>query len=175
MDEMWVRGIFFYQVLRYIRDNKGQDAYDLMGSKTEDYRADKKYDFVDFCDLLARADMVAGNSDNGFISKMSMETMMREASWKVLFRRMDPRTVFTSTQRQEGRHLVAEFSIAEESDKRVKLEMKMWTKNAAHQILWADFYKGRLEGIFNLMGRKGSVTMQRGPENGIFFYVIEWQ
>ena len=60
-----------------------------------------------------------------------------------------------------------------EEDGHVKLEMKMMGSKAAHQILWADFYKGRLEGILSLMGRKGTVRIERGKE-GVFFYLIEW-
>ena len=174
MEEMWVRGIFFYQVLKYIQEHKGKSIYDLMGAKIEDYRADKKYDFGEFCDLLARADMVAGEDNTGFVSQMSKETMEGEAKWKMLFRRMDPRNIFTSTKRQEGRHNVANFQTLEERDGFVEIEMRMLGSKASHQILWADFYKGRLEGILSLMGKRGTVKIERGKE-GVFFYLIKWK
>ncbi len=175
MEESWVRGIFFYQVLNYVRTEKGQSAYELLGMDIGEIRADKKYDFEEFADLLAKVDMMIGDGDPGFICAMSRATMIGEASWKVLFRRMHPRNIFSTTTKQAGRHNLADFKTLGSDDNHVRLSMTMWTDNAAHRILWADFYKGRLEGILSLMGRKGTIRIERESNNGEFIYVIEWE
>jgi hypothetical protein len=173
MREMWVRGIIFKQVLDYIIKNRGQTSYALLGKDVEKYRVEEKYPFEEFAELLSKVRLITSGEED-YIARISRDTMKMEASWKGLFRRMDPATVFTSTQRQEGRQQLADYEPIEASNGRAVIRMKMWTDNHEHQNLWADFYRGRLEGILELMGRKGSVKMVREFGNGGFTYTIGW-
>nr|QOV09130.1 hypothetical protein HULAa36F11_00013 [uncultured Thermoplasmata archaeon] len=173
MRESWVRGIFFRQVLEYIKKNRGQTSYELLGRKIDNYIAEEKYEFDEFCELLAKVKLISPNEDE-YIAKIARETMTEEATWKNLFRRMDPTTVFASTKRQDGRHLTADYEPTNITHGNVQLKMKMWTEKREHQDLWADFYRGRLEGILELMGRTGTVRMVREFGNSEFTYTIEW-
>lgn len=173
MRESWVRGILFKQVLDYVKKNRGQTSYELLGRSAEKYRIEEKYPFDDFAELLSKVKLITSGEDD-FIARISRETMMEEATWKSLFRRMDPVSVFSSTQRQEGRQQLADYEPVETSANRVVMRMKMWTENREHQYMWAEFYRGRLEGILELIGRKGSVKMTREFGNGGFTFDISW-
>jgi uncharacterized protein (TIGR02265 family) len=174
MRETWVRGIFFRQVLDYIKHHRGLTSYELLGMEISDFRPEEKYPFARFGELLSKVRLISPGEDD-CVAKMSRDLMNREASWKSLFRRMDPKNVFTSTQRQEGRHQLADYEPAEASDGQVVIRMKMWSENRDHQDLWAEFYRGRLEGILDLMGRKGSVKLVREfGDGGAFTYTISW-
>jgi hypothetical protein len=173
MREMWVRGILFRQVLGYIKKNRSQTSYELLDRNLEEYKIEEKYDFTDFAELLSKIKMIA-SGENDYIARISRETMLEEASWKGLFRRMAPASVFSSTQRQEGRQQLADYEPEEISNNQVIIHMKMWTDIRDHQDMWAEFYRGRLEGILELMGRKGSVKMVREFGAGGFTYTIRW-
>jgi uncharacterized protein (TIGR02265 family) len=173
MREMWVRGIFFQQVLNYIKQKRGHTSYELLGMDIEKYIIEEKYNFEDFMELLSKIKVIT-SSEEDYIARIARETMTEEATWKNLFRRMDPASVFTSTQRQNGRHQLADYEPVNVANGHVSLRMSMWTDNREHQQLWAEFYKGRLEGILELMGRKGSVKIIREFGNGAFTYSIEW-
>jgi len=114
------------------------------------------------------------HDEDDFIARIARETMMEEATWKNLFRRMDPANVFASTQRQDGRHQLADYEALEVSKGRVVLRMKVWTDNREHQELWAEFYRGRLEGILELMGRAGTVRFVREFGDAGYTYTINW-
>ncbi|MBA3046006.1 MAG: hypothetical protein KKH41_06200 [Candidatus Thermoplasmatota archaeon] len=173
MRDMWVRGIFYRQVLKYIKQRRGQTSYDLLGMDIDKYKIEEKYDFEDFMTLLSKIKLITSGEED-YIAKISRETMTEEATWKNLFRRMDPTSVFASTQRQDGRHQLADYKPVIVADGHVVIKMNMWTDNLEHQNLWAEFYQGRLEGILELMGRKGSVKQVREFGNGIFTYTVEW-
>ena len=173
MREMWVRGIFFQQVLNYIRKTRGQTSYELLGKDIDKYKIEEKYDFREFGELLAKIKLITRNDDD-YIARISRDTMSEEASWKNLFRRMDPASVFASTQRQDGRHQVADYQPIETTPGQVVLRMKMWAEDREHQDLWAEFYRGRLEGILELMGRKGTVKLTREFGDAGFTYTITW-
>ncbi len=174
MRESWVRGIFFRQVLDYLMHHLSKTSFELLGMGVSDFKPEEKYDFALFGDLLYKVKLVA-TSDDDYIAKVSRDLMNREVKWKSLFVRMDPKNVFTSTKRQEGRQQVADYEPGEATDGRAVIRMKMWTDNRAHQDLWAEFYRGRLEGILDLMGRKGSVKLVREfGDGGIFTFTINW-
>lgn len=173
MREAWVRGIFFLQVLGYVRKHRGQTTYELLGKDLESYRAEEKYDFNDFMELLSRIKMVVMKEED-YITRIARETMAEEAVWKNLFRRMDPANVFASTQRQDGRQKLADYEPLDVQKGRVVLRMRVWTDNREHQDLWAEFYRGRLEGILELMGRKGSVKLVREFGEAGHTYTITW-
>jgi len=173
MKEMWVRGIFFRQVLDYIRQKRGKMSYELLERDIEKYTIEEKYEFQDFAELLSKIKLISP-SEEDYIARIARETMTDEATWKSLFRRLDPASVFTSTQRQDGRHQLADYEPVNVASGHVLLRMNMWTDNRDHQDLWAEFYRGRLEGILELMGRKGSVKLVREFGNGGFTYTINW-
>ena len=173
MRESWVRGIFFRQVLEYIKKNRGQTSYELLGRIIDDYVPEEKYGFDDFCELLGKVKLISPNEEE-YISRISRDTMTQEATWKNLFRRMDPTSVFTSTKRQDGRHLTADYEPLEIKAGHIQLKMRMWAEKREHQDLWAEFYRGRLEGILELMGRTGTVKMVREFGDAGFTYTIEW-
>lgn len=173
MREMWVRGILFRQVLGYVRKNRGQTSFELLDRAIEDYRIEEKYPFEDFAEMLSKVKMITSGDDD-FIARISRETMMEEATWKGIFRRMAPASVFSSTQRQEGRQQLADYEPEEISNNKAIIRMKMWTDVRDHQDLWAEFYRGRLEGILELMGRKGSVKLTREFGDGGHTYSITW-
>jgi hypothetical protein len=173
MQEAWVKGIIFWQVFDYVRKNRGETTYQLLGRAREDFQAEGKYSFEDFAALLSRVKMMASNDDD-YISRMARETMADEPAWKNLFRRMDPANVLASTQRQDGRHRLADYEPLEVSRGKVVLRMRMWSRNREHQDLWAAFYKGRLEGILELMGRQGSVSLVREFGDAGHTFTIRW-
>ena len=173
MEEMWVRGIFFKQVLGYVQKKRGQTSYELLGKDIEDYIAEEKYDFNDFGELLAKVRLISSNEED-CIASIARETMSEEATWKNLFRRLDPTSVFISTQRQKGRQHLADYEHIEVGKGHVVLRMTMWSENREHQDLWAEFYRGRLEGILELIGRKGTVKLTREFGKANFSYSIEW-
>lgn len=173
MQEAWVRGIFFLQVLDYIKKHRGHTTYELLGRNAEDYKIEEKYDFRDFGELLSRIKVIVPNEVD-YIARIAKETMMEEAAWKNLFRRMDPANVFASTQRQDGRHRLADYETLEVAKGRVVLRMRMWTENHEHQDLWAEFYRGRLEGILELMGRKGTIKLIREFGDAGYTFTITW-
>ena len=174
MKEMWVRGIFFKQVLDYIAKNRGKTSFDLLGMKPEDYRVEERYDFDIFCQLLAKIDLMTGEDNGVYISKIARETMTEEARWKVQFRKLDPKSIFMTTKRQEGRHQIADFEPTFNREGHVSIKMTMWTQDKAYQELWANFYKGRLEGVMELMGRKGSVDLIKEFSDDVYTYEIHW-
>jgi uncharacterized protein (TIGR02265 family) len=173
MRDMWVRGIFFRQVLDYIRQKRGQMSYELLGREIDNYTIEEKYEFTDFAELLSKIKLITSGEED-YIARIARETMTEEATWKALFRRLDPASIFTSTQRQDGRHRLADYEPINVANGHVSLRMNMWTDNRDHQDLWAEFYRGRLEGILELMGRKGTVKMVREFGNGGFTYTIRW-
>ena len=175
MVEMWVRGIFFIQVLEYIQKNSSQTSYELLGMNPDDYRAEERYDFEIFCKLLAKIELMAREDNGSYISKIARDTMTKEARWKVQFRRLDPKSVFMTTKRQEGRHQIADFEPELLDDGHVSIKMTMWTRDKAYQNLWANFYKGRLEGVMELMGRKGTVELVKEFSEGVYTYDINWK
>jgi len=174
MEEMWVRGIFFKQVLDFIQKNRGKTSFELLGMKQDDYRVEDRYDFELFCQLLAKVDLMASEDNGRYISNMARDTMTKEARWKMQFRKLDPKSVLMTTKRQEGRHQIADFEAEDHGGNHVSIGMKLWTKDKAYQDLWANFYKGRLEGVLELMGRKGSVDMIKEFGDGIYTYDITW-
>lgn len=174
MRESWVRGIFFRQVLHYVKQHRSLTSFELLGMQVSDFKPDEKYDFALFGELLTKIKLVSTDDDN-YIAKISRDLMNQEIKWKSLFTRMDPKNVFSSTQRQEGRQQLADYEPLEVTDGRVSIRMTMWPEGRAYQDLWAEFYKGRLEGILDLMGRKGSVKLVREFGNGgTFVYTISW-
>ncbi|MDO9538018.1 MAG: hypothetical protein Q7J68_06835 [Thermoplasmata archaeon] len=173
MREMWVRGIFFTQVLEYVKSDLGRTSYELLGKKEENYTPEEKYPFEDFADLLEKIKLIAYGKDD-YIAKIARDCMTKEASWKAMFRRMDPANVFSSTQRQEGRQQVADYEALDIAKGHVVIQMAMWTDNRSHQDVWSEFYRGRLVGILELMGRKGTVKLTREFGNDSFTYTIEW-
>ncbi len=175
MREMWVRGIFFTQVLDYIQKNRGQTSFDLLGMKPEDFRIEERYDFDIFCKLLAKIDLMASQDNGSYISKIARDTMTEEARWKVQFRKLDPKSIFMTTKRQEGRHQIADFEPELIDSSHVSIKMTMWTQDKAYQDLWANFYKGRLEGVMELMGRKGIVELIKEFGEGVYSYEITWE
>ena len=174
MKDMWVRGIFFKQVLDYIQKNKGQASFDLIGMKSDDFKPEERYDFELFCKLLAKVDMMNTEENGSFIARIARDTMTEEAIWKVQFRKLDPKSVFMTTKRQEGRHQIADFEPTAHENGHVSIKMTMWTQDKAYQDLWANFYKGRLEGVMALLGRKGRVDLVKEFGEGIYTYDIYW-
>jgi hypothetical protein len=166
--------VFFRQVLEYVKQNRGQTSYELLGKDIEGYKAEEKYDFNDFAELLSKVKLIASNEED-YIARIARETMTEEATWKNLFRRMDPTSIFISTQRQKGRQQLADYEPVEIEKGHVILSMKMWTNNREHQDLWAEFYRGRLEGILELIGRQGSVKLTREFGNAGHTYTIKWE
>lgn len=175
MVEMWVRGIFFKQVLDYIQENKSQTSFDLLDMSPDDFRVEERYDFEVFCQLLAKIDVMANEDNGSYITKIARDTMTKEAIWKVQFRKLDPKNVFMTTKRQEGRHQIADFEPIYHGQGCVSIKMNMWTQDKAFQNLWANFYRGRLEGVLELMGRKGEVKLIREFGEGAFTYDITWE
>ncbi|MCK5310111.1 MAG: hypothetical protein KAJ33_00625 [Thermoplasmata archaeon] len=175
MREMWVRGIFFKQVLEYIQKNRGQTSYDLLGMSPDDYRVEERYDFEIFCKLLAKIDLMTGEDNGTYISKVARDTMTEEASWKAQFRKLDPKSIFMTTKRQEGRHQIADFEPQLVENSHVSIKMTMWIQDKVFQDLWANFYKGRLEGVMELMGRKGTVELIKEFGEGVYTYDINWE
>ena len=174
MREMWVRGVFFRQVLNFVKKDRSQTSYDLLERKIEDYRDEEKYDFRDFGELLSKIKMITSSQDD-YIARIARETMAEEATWKHLFRRMDPTNVFASDQRQRVRQHIADYESLVVENGHIELRMEMWTDNRDHQDLWAEFYRGRLEGILELMGRKGAIKLTKEfGDGGIFTYSITW-
>jgi len=174
MGESWVRGIFFRQVLDYVRLKRGRTSYELLGMDVSDFRPDEKYDFAEFGNLLSKVKLISPGEED-YVARISRDLMLREVTWKNLFIRMDPKNVFASTKKQEGRHQLADYKALEVTDSMVKLQMRIWSENREHQDLWADFYRGRLEGILDLMGRKGQVKAVREfGDGGAFTYTITW-
>jgi hypothetical protein len=173
MRELWVRGIFFRQVLDYIKNDRGHTSFEVLEKKSEDYTAEEKYSFDEFMELLARIKLITANEDD-YVARISRDTMMMEATWKNLFRRMDPVNVFASTKRQDGRHQTGDYEPILLEKGHVMLRMKLWTENRDHQELWTDFYRGRLEGILGLIGRNGTVKVTKEFGNGGYTYDIEW-
>lgn len=175
MVEMWVRGIFFKQVLDYIQNNRSQTSFDLLNMSQDDFKVEERYGFEIFCQLLAKIDVMASEENGSYITKIARETMTQEARWKVQFRKLDPKNVFMTTTRQEGRQNLADYEPIYHGQGSVSIKMNMWTKDKAFQDLWANFYKGRLEGVLGLMGRKGEVKLIREFGEGLFTYDISWE
>ena len=175
MRELWVRGIFFKQVLDYIKKNRGQTSLELLNIDPEKYRVEERYDFEEYCMLLANIDLMAGSDNGAYISKIARETMTEEARWKLQFRKLDPKNVFMTTERQSGRHNLADFEAMDKGEKHVSINMAMWTEKKSYQDLWANFYKGRLEGILELMGRKGTIDLFKEYKDGAYTYEIKWE
>ena len=174
MRESWVRGIFFKQVLDYIKRTRGETSLEMLNIKPEKYRIEERYDFEEFCKLLAKIDLMSAHDDGNYISKVARETMTEEATWKIQFRRMDPKNLLMSMKRQEGRHQIADFEATSNGGNLVLIKMSMWSGSRPHQDLWAHFYRGRLEGVLELMGRKGEVKMFKEFEDGVYTYEISW-
>ncbi len=173
MEEAWVRGIFFKQVLDYIKNNRGQTSLDMLHVNPENYSVEERYDFEDFCKLLAQIDLMAGSDNGSYISQIARETMAEEARWKMQFRKLDPKNVFITTERQRGRHHIGDFEPIDNGGNDVTIKMTIWTNKKVYQDLWASFYLGRLEGVLELMGRKGIVKMFR-EFDGNYTYEIKW-
>jgi len=173
MRDMWVRGIFFKQVLDHIKKHRGQSALDALNMDPGSYRIEERYDFEDFAKLLAQVEVMAGPENSDFVSSIARDTMSDEARWKVQFRKLDPKSVFMATERQRTRHNLADFETQENGSNHVVIKMSMWTDVKAYQDLWASYYKGRLEGVLKLMGRNGTVSMLKG-HNGEYTYEVSW-
>ena len=116
---------------------------------------------------------MAGSDNSDYVTSIARDTMSDEAKWKVQFRKLDPKSVFMATERQRTRHNLADFRTKDNGDKQVIITMDMWTDVKAYQDLWASFYKGRLNGVLELMGRKGSVKMLKGRD-GKYTYEVSW-
>ena len=80
-----------------------------------------------------------------------------------------------TTKRQEGRHQIADFEPELIDSSHVSIKMTMWTQDKVYQDLWANFYKGRLEGVMELMGRKGIVELIKEFGEGVYSYEITWE
>jgi len=174
MPEQWIRGNFFQQTLEYVKRVKGPSGLEAVGKTPEDYKAEHQYDFVEFCELLIKIKKELDDQEGNIITRIARETMTSDTRWQVMFRRLDPKDIFSSTKRQASRHQIGEFVPVISKKGHVTLRMTLWSENEEHQDLWAKFYKGRLEGILELTGHKGTVEVEGGWKAGSFTYVIEW-
>ncbi|MCK4266798.1 MAG: hypothetical protein KAX31_05915 [Thermoplasmata archaeon] len=173
MPEMWIHGKFFRQTLEFMLRKRGKQGLKELGQHPDDYLPERKYEFEEFCQLLIRINETVADGEPSFFPRIAREMLTKDTRWQMLFRRLDPKDVLTSMKRQEGQYQVSSFEPEEVQDNHVTLRMSMWGGQPEHQEIWAEFYKGRLEGILELTGHKGTVEVV-GEGKGEYLYTIDW-
>ncbi len=174
MPETWVRGNFFQQALDYVKRRRGMDGLDMIGVYHDQYLPEQRYPFVDFCTLLSIIYTTIGDGTYSDVSKLGKDILINDDRWRLLFKDKDPKDVFTTTKRQEDRYMVGDFDVKSVEHRKITLTMTMWSGKKEHQEIWAEFYKGRLEGVLELTGYEGTVGVKKGKK-GIYNYTIKWE
>jgi len=172
MSENWVRGDVFMQVLGYVKKKRGNAGLAVTSGKKK-YNTEQTYGFPEFCDLLYSVKM-AFQENGDFIITMARETMIDDPRWRLLFQRLSPMEVFTSTQRQEGRHQVGVMTTEATDDNTVIIVLELDEGTEEQQDIWSEFNIGRLEGILKLTGREGTVKPERSEGPGSYAFTVNW-
>jgi uncharacterized protein (TIGR02265 family) len=175
MAETWVRGNFFMQALDHVKRKWGQTGLDKINECHENYLPERTYPFEDFCALLSKISSALGEDTISDYSKLGGDMVRNDERWRQMFRGMDPRGVFSTTKRQDGRYQVAFIEVESDDVGEVRLNMRIDIGKKELQDMWAEFYKGRLEAVLELTGYKGFVEMARGKKGGAYSYIITWE
>ncbi len=172
MAEMWIRGNFFQQALDYVKRKRGQQGLDIIRVIPEKYLPEQTYSFEEFCELLTKITKLMGHGDLSDFSKLAADMVRTDERWRLMFKGGDPKEIFSSTKRQSDRYQVGDFKTKKAENGKVVLFMELWAGKKEHQDIWAEFYKGRLEGVLELTGRTGTVEVKKKKKG--YEYTILW-
>jgi|GEM_PF-2458738 len=174
MAETWVRGNFFMQALDHVKRKWGQVGLDRIKESHDSYLPERTYPFEQFCELLSKISERLGEDTISDYSKLGGDMVRNDERWKLMFKGQDPREVFTTTKRQDGRYRVAVIEVESDDVGEVRLNMRVDVGEKGQQEMWAEFYKGRLEAVLELTGYRGEVELGKSKETGSYSYIITW-
>lgn len=176
MKKAQIRGELFQQVVDYIHKKWGSDGLDLLGLDLDKFKPDKWYDLEDFCELLDRLYRELGVDDPKQPFKIGKWMVTGNPRWATVFNGKDPGDVFTSNKNQELEYVVGEFKGIHSKGNEISIHSTIWTTNHRHLELWSEFYRGRMQGVLDLTGRKGIVekVTDMMEKEAICTYIISW-
>ena len=120
---------------------------------------------------LAKIDVRIGGDRSFSIDQLGHEIMTEDMRWQVIFRASNPGDIFTTTKRQEAQYKGGEVISRLAGDNHVEVTMVGWPG----EKIWFEFYRGRLQGVLELTGKKGTVDMKPiDSETNECKYDIRW-
>ncbi len=157
MSEAMVKGDLILKVLEHVSNKRGKDSLVKIGVDPSGYLIEKWYPISDFLSLISKIDDAYGDGDGSkaIASRIGYEIMKFDFRWQMLFRGKDPKDVFTSTKRQDGQYRGGRFEASATEDKKVTIILREWPND----MVWYEFYKGRLQAVLELTGNTGIVDI----------------
>ena len=176
MENARVRGELFQEVVEYIHKKWGTDGLKVLGVDLEQYLPDAWYDLEEFCELLDGLFGKMGIKDPNEPFKIGKWMVTRNARWAAVFKGKNPDEVFSSNKNQQLEYVVGEFKGIHSSIREVSIHSTIWTTDKRHLDLWCEFYRGRLQGVLDLTGRRGEVgtVSEMLEEEATCTYRITW-
>ncbi|MCK4757020.1 MAG: hypothetical protein KAS67_01065 [Thermoplasmata archaeon] len=172
MRDTWVKGNIFQLTLQQVNKRWGTVGIQKLGTSEQQYLPEKGYPAADFYALLSKIRELA--EEEGFICRLAEYTIKGDQRWVVKFKGMDPKELFNGFKYQGERYQVGDFDIQDAQEGRVTLKMSLWTDDEKGAGLWAEYYKGRIQGALDLTGRVGTVILTRSGKKNEFLYNISW-
>lgn len=175
MEKSRVKGDVFLRVISYVIKKWGKMGLAKISVNPDSFKAEIWYSLKDFTILLQNIkDNLAETNES--IPNLGRSTIVDDERWKWTFKDMDPEEVFSSTSRQNAQYQVGEMSVVESSPGFVRMKLELWVEDEAQCGLWAEFYRGRLQGVLDLTGSTGNVEQKACNEDGKrgVIYAIFW-
>jgi hypothetical protein len=158
MEKARIRGELFQQVMDYIHKKWGSDGLEMLGMEIDHFKPDAWYDLDEFCELMDSLYTTLGISDPKEPFRIGKWMVTSNPRWVAVFKGKDPGDVFTGSKNQELEYVVGEFKGIHSKGNEISIHSTIWTTNNRHLELWSEFYRGRMQGVLDLTGRRGMVT-----------------
>ncbi len=173
MSEAMVKGDLILKVLDHVSNKRGKGSLDKIGVDPAGYLIEKWYPISDFLSLISKIDDAFGDGSEGIASRIGHDIMKFDFRWQMLFKGKDPKDIFTSTKRQDGQYRGGRFEASAIGDKKVTIILREWPND----MIWYEFYKGRLQAVLELTGNTGDVdiTCIELDDEPTCTYEITWE
>ena len=173
MKDSWVKGNIFQITLEQVGKRWGSAGIQKLGANEQQYLPEKGYPAADFYALLSKICELA--EEEGFICRLAENTIKGDQRWVVKFKGINPIDLFNGFKYQGERYQVGDFDVLDAEEGKVSLKMSLWTDDEMGAGLWAEYYKGRIQGALDLTGRMGTVILTRTGKKNEFLYEISWK
>lgn len=171
-----VKGNFFQRIVIYVKKKMGEGGLKRLGLSPDTYVHDRWYAYGEFCSLLQRTQDLLKDAKTSVAYKLGYEAMNSDERWQAMFKGQDPKDVFGTNKRQDALFMVGRFEILSVQDGFVEVKMSLWSKEEAHNKLWAQFYHGVVQGVLDITEKRGQVQMEEAQvaTEKAWRYKITW-
>jgi hypothetical protein len=176
MIEPKVKGNFFQRIHNYIKKKLGGGGLLKIGVGSEEIKMEQWYSYDAFCELLKKSEELLPDHHPSTVFRLGHYTMAEDERWQTMFKGQDPKDTFSTNKRQDALFMVGRFLVERVEDNLVQVRMTLWSNKADDNDLWAEYYWGVMQGVLDMTGTEGKITMdvEKEGEKRAWIYRALW-